>query len=259
MDAAYTGAEIARHRKSLGITQKELAAKLHVTDKAVSKWERGINFPDLGILESLAKALETTPVQLLGLEHTEQNAIVTSLAEVSAEQLEDAQKEHARTGWGCLVMAAILILAYQLFGGKDVVSKQRAYQLLHCVIVVLPVYGVYLLFKYEQIRAFGIRDLFIFYSAGFSILIFLLIQLMTGDNPPDWLAFCLIAIASSSIQLLFYRIMRPKLAKALPAIAVTLYTLWRGYLGFEFTLCTICCILTWILCFCRSKKQRVGQ
>ena len=59
MDAAYTGKEISERRKALGLTQKELAEKLHVTDKAVSKWERGINFPDLGLMENLAKVLDT--------------------------------------------------------------------------------------------------------------------------------------------------------------------------------------------------------
>lgn len=47
MDAAYTGERIAELRKKQGLTQKELASKVHVTDKAVSKWERGLNFPDI--------------------------------------------------------------------------------------------------------------------------------------------------------------------------------------------------------------------
>ena len=41
MDAAYTGSRIAALRKEKGWTQRDLASLLHVTDKAVSKWERG--------------------------------------------------------------------------------------------------------------------------------------------------------------------------------------------------------------------------
>ena len=45
MDAGKTGKFIAKKRKSMNMTQNELAKKLHITDKAVSKWERGLSFP----------------------------------------------------------------------------------------------------------------------------------------------------------------------------------------------------------------------
>ena len=44
MDAKTFGAFLARMRKSQGLTQAELAQQLHVTDKAVSRWERGVGF-----------------------------------------------------------------------------------------------------------------------------------------------------------------------------------------------------------------------
>lgn len=43
MDARKTGALIAERRKALGLTQKELAEQLLVSDKAVSKWETGVS------------------------------------------------------------------------------------------------------------------------------------------------------------------------------------------------------------------------
>ena len=57
MDALYTGKVIAECRKELGLTQKELADKLGVTDKAVSRWENGKTLPDYTVLDSLCKAL----------------------------------------------------------------------------------------------------------------------------------------------------------------------------------------------------------
>ena len=48
---------IGSERKNLGLTQRDLAARLHVTDKAVSKWERGQGCPDVGMLPRLAKIL----------------------------------------------------------------------------------------------------------------------------------------------------------------------------------------------------------
>ena len=55
MDKTEFGAFVAQNRKNLALTQKELAEKLHVTDKAVSKWERGLSYPDVTLLEPLAE------------------------------------------------------------------------------------------------------------------------------------------------------------------------------------------------------------
>ena len=58
MDNQKFGQFIASIRKEKGWTQMELAHKLNITDKAVSKWERGIGFPDLKMIEPLAQVLE---------------------------------------------------------------------------------------------------------------------------------------------------------------------------------------------------------
>lgn len=94
------------------LTQKEVAQKLHVTDKAVSKWERGINFPDLGLMEELAVVLDSTPSILLGLEDATKEEIVTSFAEISSQQTEDAEKEIQQVGW-------ITLFARAGFDSKD--------------------------------------------------------------------------------------------------------------------------------------------
>ena len=57
MDARTFGNYLSRMRKAQGMTQAELAEQLHVTDKAVSRWERGIGLPDINTLEPLADAL----------------------------------------------------------------------------------------------------------------------------------------------------------------------------------------------------------
>lgn len=57
MDNVKTGKLIRELRLERGMTQLELAEKLHVSDRAVSKWERGLCAPDLGNLEPLAGAL----------------------------------------------------------------------------------------------------------------------------------------------------------------------------------------------------------
>lgn len=65
MDAGKTGKFIAEKRKAMNITQNELAERLHITDKAVSKWERGLSFPDISILIPLAEILNISLYDLL--------------------------------------------------------------------------------------------------------------------------------------------------------------------------------------------------
>ena len=65
MDTEKMGALIARMSKEKGLTQKELGEKLFVTDKAVSKWERGVSLPDITILEKLADELDTDIYSIL--------------------------------------------------------------------------------------------------------------------------------------------------------------------------------------------------
>ena len=65
MNAKKTGKFICENRKKQGMSQKELANKLHITDKAVSKWERGISFPDISMLIPIAEVLEISLYDLL--------------------------------------------------------------------------------------------------------------------------------------------------------------------------------------------------
>ena len=59
------GEVISTLRKEKGMTQKELADKLNITDKAVSKWERDISFPDTATIPKLAEILEVSLEELM--------------------------------------------------------------------------------------------------------------------------------------------------------------------------------------------------
>ena len=65
MDNKKTGALIAARRQELSMTQKELAEKLNISDRTISKWERGVGFPDVSLLEPLADALGLSVLELI--------------------------------------------------------------------------------------------------------------------------------------------------------------------------------------------------
>ena len=65
MDRYVTGGMIRSLRENKKLTQDELAERLHVSGKAVSKWETGRGFPDVSLLEPLAEALGVSVIELL--------------------------------------------------------------------------------------------------------------------------------------------------------------------------------------------------
>ena len=65
MDTYITGQTIKNLREKRGFTQAELADKLGVTDKAISKWETAKGLPDITLIEPLAKALSVSVMELM--------------------------------------------------------------------------------------------------------------------------------------------------------------------------------------------------
>lgn len=65
INAKETGRFIAECRRKKGMTQQELGDRLHVTNRAVSKWENGKSFPDVGLLEDLGRELDVSVGDLL--------------------------------------------------------------------------------------------------------------------------------------------------------------------------------------------------
>ena len=65
MENENIGKLISKIRKEKGMTQKDLADKLNVTDRAVSKWERGLSYPDTASLPALAEILGVSVDELM--------------------------------------------------------------------------------------------------------------------------------------------------------------------------------------------------
>ena len=84
MDNEKMGQFISELRKSHQMTQKELAEKLDVSDKAVSKWERGLSCPDISLLSPLSDILGITTTELLNGERKGQGTVNTETSVVNA-------------------------------------------------------------------------------------------------------------------------------------------------------------------------------
>ncbi len=111
MNQTYTGTKIVSLRKEKNMTQKQLAEQLHVTDKAVSKWERGLNYPDLSLFPELAKVLDTTVAELLGLDSNISDSAIDVISEISKQEkkvLQNILKEY-------LVLTVLLGIGVILF------------------------------------------------------------------------------------------------------------------------------------------------
>lgn len=117
MDKKEIGNKISARRKEQGMTQKDLAEKLHVTDKSVSKWETGTHYPDIAIMEDLAAALGISVVELLGLENSSSEEVVAELTSISIEEKKVIIKEIRNRGW-LTVTIGLLLLSGMFYTSK---------------------------------------------------------------------------------------------------------------------------------------------
>lgn len=75
MNAKMTlGKFIAKKRKEAGLTQRELADRLYLTESAISKWERGLSFPDISLITPLCEALDISEHELITASEDTANA-----------------------------------------------------------------------------------------------------------------------------------------------------------------------------------------
>lgn len=75
MDLKHVGNFIATLRKEKGLTQEKLGEQLGVSSKTVSKWERGVNAPDISLLESLSNILDVDIKEILNGERISKNSL----------------------------------------------------------------------------------------------------------------------------------------------------------------------------------------
>lgn len=115
MDAEKTGLFIAKLRGELGLTQRELADRIGVTDKAVSKWERGRGFPDVAILEILSKELNVSITELMSGERSSPETIKAQSDNTLVETLLYVKQMSRKTIGTLLIIIGACMLCSPLF------------------------------------------------------------------------------------------------------------------------------------------------
>lgn len=121
IDKDKFGAFVADRRKALDMTQKELAARIFVSDKAVSKWERGLSLPDVALLEPLSQALDVTLTELLRGERLAGELDAGEVEELMAGAIhltagEQARRDRDKRRWRLAYLLCALLSLGECWG-----------------------------------------------------------------------------------------------------------------------------------------------
>ena len=212
------GDQILNFRKAKGMTQEELAVKLHIVRQTVSKWEKGLSVPDAQMLIQLSKCLDVTVAQLLDVppQISDQLDLAKELekANEALAQLQQRDAQIRRAGRvrnlilyvSFLALAAALIVRHEvisilLIGGFVVTAGVILYRNL-ALLTSLTTQD----FRLEPLRAATIFNLILF-------LLVISIALLAAVNllPPSERWEKMLAAAIISCVMGFAGIISPKL------------------------------------------------
>ena len=184
MDLDKIGKFIALNRKNKGLTQEQLAEKLGVTNKTVSRWETGKYMPDLSLLKPLSEELGITLNELLSGEKIEEQKIVENMEKNIINTIDYSNKkvenEHKKISIILMILGAIIsISALTIFDKES--SWCSIYSIIGIIIFVIGL--VRNLKKFKKIQKLGIGIvLFIGIFGIFYIADYLGVK--TNNRPP---------------------------------------------------------------------------
>uniref|UniRef100_UPI003FEECE68 helix-turn-helix domain-containing protein n=1 Tax=Candidatus Fimenecus sp. TaxID=3022888 RepID=UPI003FEECE68 len=115
MDQIKIGKFIADERKRKGYTQKQLSEKLEISDKTISKWERGNGFPEVSLLLPLCNELEITVNELLSGERLQAMDYKKKAEENMVNLVKEAQESKKKIIMSAMVSVLVIVVAVPLF------------------------------------------------------------------------------------------------------------------------------------------------
>lgn len=150
MNQINTGVFISKKRKEMNLTQEQLAEKLGVSDKTISKWETGKCMPDYSIVKPLCEQLNITVAELMDGSDAEEKSVRTYDEEQIMDLLRRTQElerqKNILYGIILIIMGIALQVLSHTFGGSDVQDFLSG--LLLGISVAEMLVGVYVVGKY---------------------------------------------------------------------------------------------------------------
>ena len=110
---------ISSRRKELKMTQKDLAQKLNVSDKTVSKWETGTSYPEITLLATIAKVLEININDLLGVDDLQEKQIIVGEQNTYNEEIITKYKTKIYLTISLIFIGLALLLAVRGITNSD--------------------------------------------------------------------------------------------------------------------------------------------
>jgi transcriptional regulator with XRE-family HTH domain len=148
MNQKEIGKYIAKKRKEKNLTQSQLAERLGVASKTVSKWETGVSMPDYSIVETLCRELSTTPSQLIAGTDEEAKTITSDDKRILflLKRLQDLNNQNKLMFSLLLIVLAIALLGISLSLGGSAI-KEFSSGMLTGISIVLSGVGIFSLTK----------------------------------------------------------------------------------------------------------------
>lgn len=141
MDQIKIGKFIADERKRKGYTQKQLSEKLEISDKTISKWERGNGFPEVSLLLPLCNELEITVNELLSGERVSEEDYRKKAEENMVNLVREAQESKKKIILSAVVAALTIIAAVPLFMVSGMIEMENGIRLMLIVIGIIVIIG----------------------------------------------------------------------------------------------------------------------
>ncbi len=141
MDQIKIGRFIADERKRKEYTQKQLSERLGISDKTISKWERGNGFPEVSLLLPLCAALEITVNELLSGERVSEEEYRRKAEENMVNLVKEAQESKKKIILSAMVAGLTLIAAIPLFLLAGALALETWLRILLIVTGAVVVFG----------------------------------------------------------------------------------------------------------------------
>ena len=123
MDKEKTGKMIRQARIDKGYTQSELGDLVGVSNKAISRWENGETFPDIGVIEPLAQMLELRIQDIItGTKDSDQDTAITEVVRVAKMQGREKMRKLVENGAAIVMLCYLLIKGGIAFRGNTIAS-----------------------------------------------------------------------------------------------------------------------------------------